>query len=162
MTPGAFYAAVLAPAATLLRSISVSFDTPEARLMMLAIAGQESGWTDRIQVPGGQARGFWQCEEGGAVHAVMVSDTLHRFLGEVGNALSIDVSASSTVFEAIAWNDTLAYTVARLALWADPHPLPVAGDIDGAWATYLRTWRPGKPSRDRWSLVYPQARERRP
>lgn len=157
MTPTAFYTTVLAPAAGVMGRISGYLDSPQARLLLLAIAGQESGWTERVQVPGGDARGFWQCEEGGAVHAVMLSDSLHAILSAVGDLCSIDVDTSATVFEAIAWNDTLAYAVARLALWSDPHPLPVAGDIEGAWSTYLRVWRPGKPSRDRWSVVYPQA-----
>jgi hypothetical protein len=60
------------------------------------------------------------------------------------------------VFEAIAWHDPLAYVLARLTLRMDPHPLPVIGDIENAWQTYLRIWRPGSPSRDRWSVVYPQ------
>jgi hypothetical protein len=157
VTPTQFYATILAPSARFLRGISAPLDSAQARVMLLAIAGQESAWTDRIQIPGGEARGFWQCEEGGAVNGVLLNDTLHSVLAKVGDLLSIDVAVSATVFEAIAWNDALAYAVGRLALWADPHPLPAVGDINVAWDVYTRVWRPGKPSRDRWSVVYLQA-----
>lgn len=152
-----FYSLVLQPAATMLSGIQARLDSPRARTLLLAIAGQESGWTSRIQIPGGEARGFWQCELDGAVDSVMLDDSRHAILAQVASLYSIDVDVCSVVFEAIAWHDPLAYTLARLTLWTDPHPLPPAEDIEGAWQVYLRTWRPGKPSRDRWSMVYPQA-----
>lgn len=164
MTPSAFYATIMMPASTMLADLNlnlnpsrVSLISKPAKALMMAIAGQESAWTDRIQIPGGQARGFWQCELEGAVDGVMLNDGMNAILAKVGALYSIDVDMASTVFEAIAWHDPLAYTVARLALWMDPQPLPAVGDLDGAWATYLRVWRPGKPDPTRWATVYPQA-----
>lgn len=126
----------------------------EATVMMAAIAGQETSWSARIQVPNGQARGFWQCEQRGAVFNVITNGwaapRLKSWCLQRAIAPGLD-----TLFEAIAWNDNLAYAVARLNLALDPSELPDVGDIDGAWSCYVRVWRPGKPSRDRWSLVYP-------
>lgn len=155
MTPAQFYERILAPAAQAIGSLSGYFDSPEARCFLLAVAGQESAWTSRIQVPGGQARGLWQCQQSGAVRGVR-NGSAGVTLRSVCAQFCIP-SDEATIFEAIAWNDTLAYAVARLALWMDPHPLPAIGDEDGAWTVYLRVWRPGKPSRARWATVYSQA-----
>ncbi|WP_316904504.1 hypothetical protein [Ralstonia mannitolilytica] len=43
-------------------------------------------------------------------------------------------------------------------LFTDPKRLPSVTDTDGAWALYLRTWRPGKPRRDSWNALHEQAR----
>lgn len=155
MTAAQFYKLILAPAAMTMSSIQVTLDSPKARCMLLAIAGQESGWTDRVQVPGGEARGFWQCEQTGALAGVSFGAQFPTLV-KVCGLYSIPTSLTS-MFEALAWNDQLAYAVARLALWMDPQALPAIGDIDSAWETYLRVWRPGKPSRERWNSIYPQA-----
>jgi hypothetical protein len=130
-------------------------NTPAARCLLLAIAGQESGWSQRIQQPGGQARGYWQCEKNGGVLAALeghdTRDELVRFCQAIDVPPGLD-----EVYEAIAWNDTLAYLVARLNLLLDPPPLPAIGDITASWATYLRVWKPGKPDESRWMGVYPQ------
>lgn len=156
MTAAHFYQLILQPAAITLSSVHPELDSPEARCLMLAFAGQESEWTSRIQVPNGQARGFWQCEIGGVVSGVMRNGGMCAILAKIGAIYSINVRDPAGVWEAIAWHDPLAYTVARLALWMDPYMLPPIGDIDSSYETYLRVWRPGKPSRDRWNLIYPQ------
>lgn len=156
-TAAQFYSLILQPAAVMLAGIQPALDSPQARCMLLGIAGQESGWAERIQIPGGQARGFWQCELDGAVDDVMLDDAMWTVLAAVGRRYSIDVDVASTVFEAIAWHDPLAYVLARLALRMDPPLLSAVGDINGSWQTYIRVWQPGKPSRDRWNTVYPQA-----
>ncbi len=46
-------------------------DTPEGRLMLLAIGLQESRFEHRRQLGNGPARGFWQFEAGGGVKGVM-------------------------------------------------------------------------------------------
>ncbi|MNL86831.1 hypothetical protein D3C87_2157110 [compost metagenome] len=48
----------------------------------------------------------------------------------------------------------LAAGVARLLLWTDPKTLPSIGDVDAAWALYLRTWRPGKPHPQTWPALH--------
>lgn len=156
MTPDLFYARIYLPSVVALtHDVTWRSDTTQSRCLLMAIAGQESAWTDRSQVPGGQAHGFWQCEQGGVVHGVMVG-AFAAVLANVCDDYQIPNDEAS-VFAAIEYHDPLAYTVARLALRMDPGALPLVGDVEGAWNTYLRVWRPGKPSRDRWSVVYPQA-----
>ena len=74
----------------------------------------------------------------------------------VCDAMSIPTDPD-TVYEAIAYNDALAYAVARCILLADPKPLPAVGNQDAAWDCYQRNWRPGAPSTVRWAVAYPQA-----
>lgn len=125
----------------------------EACVMLLAIAGQESSWRDRLQI-GGPARGYWQFERFGGVDDV--TRLTPRELRVMCQALNIPY-LPSTIFEAIAWNDTLAFTMARLLLWMDPAPLPMVAAEQTAWEYYLRCWRPGAPDRARWSGVYREA-----
>jgi hypothetical protein len=135
-----------------------------AELMMLAIAGQESNWTERRQI-GGPARGFWQFEESGGIACLMRLDDstideddpdFVELSREFCVHLSIPVD-THTVYEAIAWNDVLAFGFARLLLWSDPAALPPVGAETEAWHYYLRTWQPGKPDPARWASVYWQA-----
>ena len=152
MTPLAFHNAIIVPAARLLPD----HDSPEARCLLLAIAGQESGWQFRVQLPEGWARSFWQCEKNGAVVAVLTSEPTRDKIVQICTALCIPPGLD-TVFEAIAWNDALAYCLARLNLLLDPAPLPAIGERDAAWETYRRVWRPGKPAPDRWEAAYETA-----
>lgn len=152
MTPEDFLFSVVIRAHALVGMVAVNVPA-EAAVLLHAIAGQESEWRARRQVPNGQARGYWQCEKGGAV-----ANTVARHPEVLGawcglHDIPFDIS---TIFEAIAWNDDLAFLVARLELLCDVPPLPAIGAIDAAWATYLRVWRPGQPSRARWNVVYPR------
>ena len=63
------------------------------------------------------------------------------------------------VWTALETNDVLAGVFARLLLWTDAKPLPAIGDEQGAWAYYLRNWRPGKPHPQTWPGFYRQAVE---
>jgi hypothetical protein len=56
-------------------------------------------------------------------------------------------ATSSAVYAALATDDLLACGFARLLLLTDPSPLPLPGDVDGAWDYYLRNWRPGAYAR---------------
>lgn len=152
MTPAEFQTKILLPS---LSSIPSAIVSDKATLMLLAIAGQESGWTDRIQQPNGPARGFWQSEQGGMLKGVIggpFAPVLDNFLALYSIPTDIDL-----MFQALAWHDPLACLVARLGLLMDPSPLPSIGDVDDAWSTYQNNWRPGAPSRTRWGVVYPQA-----
>lgn len=152
MTPSDFYKSVLVPAAEAFQP--AAFDSIEARCMLLAIAGQESGWSERIQQPIGYARGFWQCEEYGAVAGVL--SAVPSKMADICAKCAVPPDRA-TVFEAIAYHDGLAYAVARLALWLDPPRLPAVGDALASYGTYIRVWRPGAPSASRWATIYPQA-----
>lgn len=155
MTASQFYALILKPAAEMLATVRPGLDGRKSRCLLLAIAGQESSWTARVQVPGGEARGFWQCEQGGMLSGVVFGANFPTLL-TICQRYSVPQSITA-LFEAIAWHDPVAFAVARLGLWMDPNALPEMGDIDGAWDCYERNWRPGKPSRERWNSVYPQA-----
>lgn len=131
------------------------FDSPEATVMLLAIALQESGLTTRTQRDG-PARGYWQFEQGGGVKGVLNhpmtrltarSVCLHRAVG----------ASESDVYRAIGHDDMLACAFARLLLWSDPAPLPGIGQSDNAWRYYERNWRPGKRRPDDWPANYKQA-----
>lgn len=154
MTPIDFYETILLPAAI---NVAAQFPTLagfKADYFLLAVAGQESAWSDRVQ-SGGPARGFWQCEQGGILRGVM-SGQYSSILERVCDLYAVP-NDEGTVFEALAWHDTLAYAVARLGLFMDPHKLPALNDEAGAWDVYLRVWQPGKPSRNRWGIVYAEA-----
>lgn len=125
-----------------------------ARVLVMAIAGQESRWSARRQI-GGPARSYWQFEKGGGVAGLF--RVTPRPLGAVCAACDVPFDAA-TVFEAMAWHDTLACAMARLLLWTDPAPLPAAADAAGGWTYYLRTWRPGAPHPETWAAVHDQAR----
>lgn len=127
-----------------------------ARVMLLAIAGQESDAQYRRQHGNGPARGLWQFESGGGVRGVL----MHRSSARLAAALCEwrGVKAETPiVHKAMEVDDVLAAGFARLLLWTDPQPLP--DDERTAWAYYLRNWRPGKPHRDRWPENWRLARE---
>ena len=142
--------------------LPAKFDTREARLMMLAIGWQESGFANRVQLPRnaggppGPARGFWQFERGGGVTGVL-EHAASRDLARAACKTFGIVAEPRPAWSALAISDSLACVFARLLLYTDPHPLPEIGDEEGAWQYYLRNWRPGAPHRDRWSRGYPMA-----
>lgn len=124
----------------------------ESEVLLLTIAGQESNWSARLQV-GGPARSFWQFEKGGGVAGVLQHAATRDFARKACTALDIP-SDVNTVYEAMAWNDTLACCMARLLLWTDPAPLPALGQVEAAWQYYLRCWRPGAPHPEVWPVRY--------
>ena len=134
----------------------------EARVMLLAIALQESGLRHRRQI-NGPARGFWQFEVTG-VRGVL-KHRASRALAILACDRHKVAAVPEDVHPALADDDILAATFARLLLWTDPSPMPEASDAKGGWTLYLRTWRPGKPHENRWgpnhaaafATVYPRA-----
>lgn len=122
----------------------------DARVLVMAIAGQEGNWQYRRQIAG-PARSFWQFEQGGGVDGLLhVTSTKMQ---AVCAALEVPFN-SDDIFEAMAWNDTLACCMARLLLWCDPQALPPVGSESGAWGNYIRNWRPGAPHPERWPKCY--------
>lgn len=167
-TAGLVLRQAITPALTLLPA---HMDTPRARVLMLAIAGQEADFRHRYQIlntPGvkGPARGLWQFERGGGVAGVLrhsaSSECAQRIARErIGSAVTEDVWA------ALEHDDILAAAFARLLLWTDPAPLPEVGDVEGSWQLYLRCWRPGAWTRgsetqraslrEKWAGYYARA-----
>lgn len=157
MTPDTFFPRIVEPTLQYMAA-SPSINIPlsvSARVVTMTIAGQESRWTYRRQI-GGPARSFWQFEKGGGVSGVLNHPSTVLKAKAICGVLDIE-SDMTTVFEAMAWNDTLACAMARLLLWTDPAPLPAVGDKEGAWQYYLRTWRPGMPHPESWSGLYDQS-----
>jgi len=128
-----------------------------ALVMLMAIAGQESEWAHRKQV-GGPARSYWQFERGGGVTGVLGHAATKSAIATVCKQLDIACD-TATVYEAMAWNDTLAACMARLLLYSDPRALPAVGDQEAAWRYYLDNWRPGMPHPQTWPARYAKAME---
>lgn len=155
MTPDIFLKTIVDPTLAAIASrpsIAIPV-TDQARVLLMAIAGQESGWIARRQI-GGPARSYWQFEEGGGVAGDM--RVVPRQLSAMCAALDIPFD-EAIVFEAMAWNDTLACTMARLLLWTDPAPLPAVGAVQDGWNYYERLWRPGAPRPKVWPDYYQQS-----
>lgn len=143
--------------------LPAQMDSPEARVMLLAIGLQESRFMHRFQVvagkPGakGPARGFWQFERGG-VGGVVRHKASQFWLSHVCAKRGVPFDAAA-IWNAIETDDVLAAGVARLLLFTDPRRLPAVTDVEGAWNLYaIRTWRPGKPHRHTWDEFHAQAR----
>lgn len=130
-------------------------DTPQARVMLLAIGLQESRFEHRHQI-GGPAHGFWQFESGGGVKGVMEHPSTKGHAAALCAARGVPF-VRSFVFDALEFDDVLAAGIARLLLWSDPKPLPANDDPKAGWGLYLRTWRPGKPHPSTWDKFYGQA-----
>lgn len=131
------------------------YDSPQARVLMLAIALQESALATRRQ-KGGPARGLWQFELGGGVSGVLQHAETKDAAAILCRRQRVKADARS-VYSALEADDLLAAGFARLLLFSDPAPLPAIGDEAAAWAYYKRNWRPGKPRPDHWPANYAQA-----
>lgn len=144
-------------------------DTPEARVMLLAIGLQESRFMHRFQKVAGQplakgpARGFWQFEKGsqasrGGVWGVVLHDASRYWLSHLCAKRGVRFDATD-IWHAIEKDDVLAAGLARLLLFTDPKRLPAVTDVEGAWGLYAyRCWRPGKPHRASWDEFHKAAR----
>lgn len=143
MTPQQLNILVLKPTLSWMGNL---YDSKEARIMLIAIALQESGLLHRIQV-GGPAHGLWQFERAGGVRGVMNHLKTMQTAENIAKALIYNDSETD-VYTAIVDNDILACVFARLYLYTDPKPLPSTA-AEG-WLYYKRTWRPGKPHPETW------------
>src|SRR5574337_7876 len=132
-----------------------NMDSPEANCLMLSIGRQESNFSTRQQDRNGPAHGLWQFE-GGGIRDVLYSSRSGNYLWQFCQDIGVDYG-SVTIYNSLLADDILAAGLARLLLWDNLKKLPPIGDIDSAWQYYLDTWRPGKPSRARWSLAYAKA-----
>jgi hypothetical protein len=135
--------------------LASKFDTASARALLLAIGLQESGFDHRKQI-GGPARSFWQMEQAGGIQGVLTHPASKAYARSYCQLHAV-APVASDVYAAFLADDTLACAFARLLLWADAEALPALGDADGAWAYYLRNWRPGKPRPADWAANYAAA-----
>lgn len=161
MTAAEFLTTVLAPGIAWYATLP-GWNIPtddRARVLMLAVAGQESNWSDRIQQGNGPAHSFFQMERNGGVKGVLT----HPATWKLATAACVAAGVPSDA--AHAWGlmatergDHLAVAFTRLLLWTDPAALPALGEQDACWEYYLRLWRPGKPRPDDWPDNYDAAR----
>lgn len=144
----------ITPALALLPAIMTS---PAAEVLLLAIGLQESRLTHRRQIRG-PARGLWQFERGGGVTGVLRHPASRDHAGRVCDARGV-APTPDVVYQRLEHDDVLAAAFARLLLYTDPARLPAVGEVGASWDLYLRTWRPGKPHRHTWDVLYAQAME---
>jgi hypothetical protein len=157
VTPDTFYTRIVSPTLDYMAA-SPSINVPvtdAARVLVMAIAGQESRWAARQQA-GGPAHGYWQFEQGGGVAGLFGHPATKLKLGTVCASWDI-IYDPAIVYEAIIWHDPLACAMARLLLYSDPAPLPAYWDKIESWKYYQRTWRPGAPHPETWSAIHDQA-----
>lgn len=119
-----------------------------------AIGAQEGmDYTARDQIVSGKrdgqigpATGFWQFELGGGVKGVMNHPASSKIARKCCDEFGVDFIASE-VWKSFVLpeNDGLACSFARLLLFTDPLPLPLAlaQNEEMAFQYYLRNWRPG-------------------
>ena len=136
-------------------------DSPRARIMLCAIALQESKAVHRYQVlntPGvkGPARGLWQFEQNGGVKGVMRHPQTRDHAAALCTARDVTFDRSH-VWERLEFDDVLAAGFARLLLLAHPAVLPSPADIDRAWGYYVAQWGPGKPHPKEWPANHAEA-----
>ena len=161
MSPEKFLAQVLDPGLKYLASLGGPKPSDEARVFLLAVAGQESGWGARYQsAPSstpGPARGFWQFEQGGGVAGVLTHSSSDDLAATLCDSLTV-VPDQAAAWRALEGNDRLAAGFARLLLLTDPYPIPT--DQAEAWDCYAnRLWRPGAPHPDAWPGNWQAAEE---
>lgn len=141
------------PALAMLAKLGVQSDD-RARVLLMAIAGQESAWQYRKQI-GGPAHSFWQFEKGGGVAGVLHHPASRDKIKAVCDELGVPCDADAVyALMATPEGDTLSACMARLLLFTDPHPLPAVGEVMAAYDYYARNWRPGLPHPGVWPGRY--------
>ena len=138
----------------------------QASVLLLAIQLQEAPNQEQKQI-GGPAVGTYQFERGGGIAGVLRHEASQALAVAVCKALGVAATVEGVAIALQNANDTLDAALARLLLWTDRAALPAVGDVEGAFQTYLRVWRPGaytrglfsarKALRDKWSRNYAKA-----
>lgn len=143
--------------------LPTKMNTMIGRLMMLTYQKQEDPEERRYQVvkrvaatlpenivgpktAKGPARGLWQFEAGGGIKGVLNHRKTSEYIRGICEHYNVPAEPIAC-WHAIEHNDVLAACFARLLLWSDPFEMPKYQDAEGAFALYLRTWRPGAYTR---------------
>ncbi|KAJ8136845.1 hypothetical protein OY671_009942, partial [Metschnikowia pulcherrima] len=109
-----------------------------------AVQFVRAGWTTRSSIDGAHEASAAPAADDVDVSAVTTHSRASP-ASEAGAVIRRNVQRSR------------AAGVARSSLWTDPKASPPVGDTQAAWASYSRTWRPGKPKPDSWGGLYQQA-----
>lgn len=144
--------------------LPAKLDTPAARHQHAAIGFQESSYEHRrqvitverggkrVNVEEGPAVSYWQFERGGIRGVIdFYRADVRAWAHGVCTARGVAFNAEA-VWQAMQTDDVLGAAFARLLMYTDAGPVPTS-EPEG-WAMYLRTWRPGKPHRDKWSTSW--------
>lgn len=127
----------------------------EARIMLLAIPGQESLWENVQQGGNGPGRGFYQIEPP-TCGLILRNSACTAEVRRLCLGLNVPLSGDA-IYAALLSMPKLQVGMSRCDLWCDPRPLPAYGDARGAWLYYKSTWHPGLPHPALWDGLYAQA-----
>jgi hypothetical protein len=116
--------------------------TSKAAMVLLYATNRQENPQRLAQQVGGPAVGDYQFEKGGGVKGVLTHPASRGQALYVCANRVVDTTPDA-VYEALKTDPVLAAALARLLYYTDPKALPEVGDEVGAWALYLRTWRPG-------------------
>lgn len=144
--------------------------TDDARVLLYSTSRQENPSRSPRQLikkdgrlqPVGPAAGDYQFERGGGIAGVLNFRTTSALAVTACKARGVSPTVDA-VFAAIQVDPVLAAAFARLLYYTDRFALPKVGDEQGAWALYLRTWRPGAYTRQpvelraKWRKSYADA-----
>lgn len=147
------------------RFFPASFNSPQARALIIAICLQESEFKHRRQLVRGfrewwksvttPAAGFPQFERIG-IREVLQHHSSRKMALAVLDTFGYPEDVD-TIHEALVHNDLLAAVWARLALWRHPDALPGEHEMEFAWHYYLRIWAPGIPHPEKWAACWREA-----
>jgi hypothetical protein len=129
--------------------------TLDVHVLLLAIAGQESDWNNIRQSGGGPGRGWFQFESETCLE-ILENPATRLYAHAVCSALNV-AATEFVVYSSLMTQPRLQVAFARLDLWANPHPIPKAGDQGAGWIYYDDTWRPGSPRPELWPDKYESA-----
>jgi hypothetical protein len=143
--------------------LPAKMDSLQASVLLYCTSRQENPQRLPQQV-NGPAVGDYQFERGGGVRGVMnpAFPTVQAQTRAVCAARGVAFEAGA-IYSALKTDPILAAALARLLYYTDSKPLPDVGDEVGAWALYLRTWRPGayhrqpEELRAKWKKNYADA-----
>lgn len=154
MTAADFLSRILVPDLAWLHGLLPSIPASKSEVaLMCAIPGQESAWQDVRQGDNGIAVGLYQ-QQANDIADIFGNVTTSAKAVIIATTLMIEPNAAA-VYSALLGNTKLQVGFARLNLLADWRPFPAVTDQAGMFKYYLGTWRPGKPSLERWNVVFP-------
>lgn len=159
MTPTEFYETVLVPG--LNKTAKIAPHLPRTRsleVLMTSIAGEESNWTERVQISSGMAHSLFQIQENTINDIIENPASAELFVAGMDD-FGMNVRTAKHLFDIMAEpkGDVLSVFLARLDLWCNPRPIP-AHDLEGPlFQYYAETWRPAHANKKRWAVVFAEA-----
>lgn len=160
MTPQRLYQTAIRPALDELAGLGIP-SSPQAARLLLAIALQESGLKHRRQVvsgglENGPAVSFLQGEITGGLIDMLNRPSTSKYMKAICEAYNVTPTPAG-LWEAIRYQDIVAFAAGRLLVYTLPLKLPVTQDE--GWTQYMRAWVPGKPHPERWPEAWRIATE---